>query len=46
MTLPEQPKKTYETPRLYVFGDIGELTLTTGANGKNDGGNGNTKSLP
>jgi hypothetical protein len=38
-----QPKKTFEPPRLTVYGDIASLTKTVGRTGLVDGGKGTTK---
>lgn len=35
-------KKQYETPKLFVFGDIKELTKTVGNSGNKDSGQGST----
>jgi hypothetical protein len=33
-----EPKKPYTKPALAVYGNVRELTLKVGANGKRDGG--------
>jgi len=34
------PKKVYQAPKLHVYGDLTEMTQTTGPRGKMDGGKG------
>lgn len=42
MKQPEQTKKPYKTPRLEVYGDIRQITLTVAMIGSMDGGTGTT----
>ena len=37
-TIPENTKKTYETPRLVVYGDVREITKHNFAGANTDGG--------
>jgi hypothetical protein len=37
-TLP--PKKVYQAPKLQVYGDLTEMTQSTGPRGNSDGGKG------
>lgn len=32
------PKKVYQAPKLHVYGDLTEMTKSTGPRGKMDGG--------
>ena len=41
---PQQPRKTYTSPKLVQYGDIREITKATGGvTGMNDGGSGKDK---
>jgi hypothetical protein len=41
-----QEKKSYQTPRVYSYGQVREITKALGLSGKNDGGSGKDKSQP
>ncbi len=40
---PKPIKKPYQTPKLLVYGDLAEMTRTTGMAGNRDGSVGSTK---
>ena len=40
---PKPIKKPYQAPKLLVYGDLAELTRTTGKKGNRDGAIGSTK---